>query len=201
MNVRRSKKAARSFFDTGKQFGAEHEPIGPLAGGSCFFKPVQHHKLAGGSPPNEGLIQTDERRRTVEKREREAVALAKAHVLTCGDFLMLQDLANHLSTNARFLSLALKEWETDHRIFSIEQDGCEYFPTYAFRSLGGASPIAGLTDVLAILCPMKSSWGMSFWFISPNGLLGGKRPQDVLTNEPNLVISAALDEACGVMHG
>jgi len=201
MNARRSKKVALRFFDTGVQFGAEHEPIEPPAGGSSLLKPVQHHELAECSPSNAALTQTDERRRTVEEREREIVTLAKAHILTCGDFLTVQDLANHLGTDVRLLSPALKAWEADHRIFSIEQDGCEYFPIYALPPQGGASPVAGLRDVLAILSPMKNSWGVSFWFVSPNGLLGGKRPKDLLANKPSLVISAALDEACGVMHG
>jgi hypothetical protein len=34
MNARRSKKVAHRFLDAASQFGAEHEPIGRLAGGS-----------------------------------------------------------------------------------------------------------------------------------------------------------------------
>lgn len=48
---------------------------------------------------------------------------------------------------------------------------------------------------------MKDGWGVSFWFISPNGWLGGKHPQDLLSTEPSLVVSAAHEEVTGVMHG
>ena len=70
-----------------------------------------------------------------------------------------------------------------------------------FPAEGGASPIPGLKDILSILYPMKNGWGVSFWFISPNALLGGKRPQDLLSTEVNRVILAARDEAVGVTHG
>ncbi|MBK5396636.1 hypothetical protein JFU47_07920 [Pseudomonas sp. TH39(2020)] len=164
-------------------------------------KPVQDHELAWCSPSEAALTRADEKRRTIEEREREMVALARAHILTCGDFLLVQDLANHLGIHVELLSPALKEWEADHRIFSIDHDGCRSFPVYAFPSQGGASPIPGLRDVLSVLCPMKDGWGVSFWFISPNGWLGGKRPQDLLSTDPSRVISAAHEEVGGVMHG
>ncbi len=36
-------------------------------------------------------------------------ALARAHILTCGDFLLVQDVANHLGIYVEFLSPALRE--------------------------------------------------------------------------------------------
>lgn len=42
---------------------------------------------------------------------------------------------------------------------------------------------------------------MAFWFLSANSFLGGKRPQDMLATQPDLVIDAARDEVQGVAHG
>lgn len=197
----RSKKVDHGSLDVALQFGAGHEPIGRLASRSSPFKPAQNHEPAGSSPSRGALTGTEEKRRTSEEREQEMFALAKAHILMCGDFLRLQDLAHHLSMPLEFLSSALKEWEADHRIFSIDHDGCRSFPVYAFRAQGEVSPIPALRDVLSILCPMKDGWGVSFWFISPSGLLGGKRPKDLLSTEPGVLISAAHEEAGGVTHG
>lgn len=163
--------------------------------------PLKRQELDGCPRPGTAPTAGEEKRRTNEEREEEMVALARAHILTCGDFLLVQDLANHLGIHIELLSPALMRWEAEHRIFSIDHDGCRSFPIYAFPSQGGASPIPGLRDVLSVLCPMKDGWGVSFWFISPNGWLGGKRPQDLLSTEPNRVISAAHEEASGVMHG
>lgn len=164
-------------------------------------KPMQDHEVVWYSPPEAALTRTDETHRTTDARERKMVELAKAHILSCGDFLLVQDLAKHLGIHAVLLSTALKEWEANHRIFSIEHDGFRLFPAYGFPSHGGGSPIPGLMDVLSILCPMKDGWGLSFWFISPNGFLGGERPRDLLSTDVNSVILAAHDEAVGVTHG
>lgn len=163
--------------------------------------PIQEHEVVWCSPTDAAPTRTDEKRRTIEERERKMVELAKAHILSCGDFLLVQDLANHLGIHAGILSTALKEWEANHRIFSIEHDGFRLFPAYGFPPHGGDSPIPGLMDVLSILCPMKDGWGLSFWFISPNGFLGGERPQDLLSIDVKNVILAAHDEAVGVTHG
>lgn len=164
-------------------------------------KPLKDHGIDVRPRPEPVPAGRDEKCRTIEEREEEMVALARAHILTCGDFLLVQDLANHLGIHVELLSPALKEWEANRRIFSIDHDGSRFFPVYAFPSQGGASPTPGLRDVLSVLCPMKDGWGVSFWFISPNGWLEGKRSQDLLSTEPSRVVSAAHEEASGVMHG
>jgi len=197
----RSKKVAHRFLNAASHFGADREPIGRLARGSSPHHAVLEHALAWRSPSDPAFARTDQKRRTIEEREREMFDLARAHILACGDFLNVQDLARCLGVHVELLSSAIKEWEADQRIFSIDHDGCRSFPVYAFPPQGGASPIPALRDVLSILRPMKDGWGVSFWFITPNGWLGGKRPQDLLSSEPSLVISAARDEAVGVAHG
>jgi hypothetical protein len=42
---------------------------------------------------------------------------------------------------------------------------------------------------------------MAYWFLSDNGFLGGKRPQDLLASAPERVIVAAMDEVEGIAHG
>ena len=134
-------------------------------------KPLKEHGIDVCPRPGAAPAGRNEKRRTIEEREDEMAALARAHILACGDFLLVQELANHLGIHVKLLSPALKECEADHRIFSIDHDGCRFFPVYAFPSKGGASPIPGLRDVLSVLRPMKDGWGVSFWFISPNGWL------------------------------
>ncbi|MCK1791115.1 hypothetical protein [Pseudomonas violetae] len=123
----RPKKAGHGFLDAAFHFGAEYELVGRLASGLSSPKTVQSHEPAGCSPSEGALTGTEEKRRTSEEREREMFALAKAHILTCGDFLPVQDLANHLGIHLQVLSPALKEWEADRRIFSINHDGCIFF--------------------------------------------------------------------------
>lgn len=164
-------------------------------------RPPKDHGLGVCPRPGAAPSGRTEKCRSIEEREEEMVSFARAHILECGDFLLVQGLANHLGIYVELLSPALMEWEADHRIFSINHDGYRSFPVYAFPSEGGASPIPCLRDVLSVLCPMKDGWGVAYWFISPNGWLGGQRPQDLLSTEPSRVVSAAHEEASGVMHG
>lgn len=181
--------------------GVTSEGLSRVESSGRSDKLVRDYEPALYSSSKAVLTPTDKKRRTIQERERKAVALARAHILTCGDFLLAEDLANHLDIQVELLRPALREWEEDLRIFSIDHDDLRFFPVYAFPSQGGVRPIPGLGEVLSILLSMKDGWGMSFWFISPNGFLGGKRPQDLLSTEPAHVISAAQDEAGGVTHG
>ncbi|MHC8350962.1 hypothetical protein ACYZT7_16890 [Pseudomonas sp. RT4P38] len=187
--------------DPDKDVKASANEVSRAESSALADNPLKGQELDACPRPGTAPAAREEKRRSNEEREGEMDALARAQILTCGDFLLVQDLAIHLGIDFELLSLALMRWETDHRIFSINHDGCRYFPVYAFPSQGGASPIPGLRDVISVLCPMKDGWGVSFWFISPNGWLGGKRPQDLLSTEPDRVISAAHEEASGVMHG
>lgn len=42
---------------------------------------------------------------------------------------------------------------------------------------------------------------MAFWFSSLCSLLGARRPQDVLTTDPGMVVAAAVDEIQAITHG
>jgi hypothetical protein len=42
---------------------------------------------------------------------------------------------------------------------------------------------------------------LAYWFASVNNSLGGKRPQDLLIDQPQRVVAAAKDQVAGVLHG
>ncbi|QAY90707.1 hypothetical protein [Pseudomonas sp. ACM7] len=137
----------------------------------------------------------------IQAVEREMLTRGKKYILGCGSFLSVHELAKRFDVQAELLAPALAEWVADHRIFEIEHDGCSLFPSYAFSGDAGISPQSGLREVIAILSQMKDGWAMSFWFISPNGLLGGRRPQGLLSIDPQAVALAARDEVKGFTQG
>ncbi|HBO1833575.1 TPA: hypothetical protein L4G11_001256 [Pseudomonas aeruginosa] len=92
-------------------------------------------------------------------------------------------------------------WLREGRIFSIHLDGGEYFPCYALDALADYRPLRVVSDVLAAFGTTKDSWGVAFWFASANSYLGGKRPQELLVTQPDLIVAAAYDELQGVAHG
>ncbi|WP_207262512.1 hypothetical protein [Pseudomonas sp. GW101-3H06] len=137
----------------------------------------------------------------IRDREQKMLTQAKDEILGGGDFLPVNRLAELFSIRIETLTPALIEWEGDNRIFSIEHEGCYLFPRYAFSTRSGLTPHPALKEVLSILSPTKSSWLVAFWFSSSNGMLGGKRPRDLISSDAVRVILAAQSEVDGVLHG
>lgn len=129
------------------------------------------------------------------------LAQAKSDILGCGDFLPVNRLAQHFNIRAETLTPALVKWEADSRIFSIEHEGCSLFPCYAFSTEPTLSPHPELKGILSILSPTKNGWSVAFWFFSPNGMLGGKRPRDLVSTDASRVSLAAQHEVDGITHG
>ncbi|RNF76779.1 DUF2384 domain-containing protein, partial [Pseudomonas putida] len=48
---------------------------------------------------------------------------------------------------------------------------------------------------------LQNSWSVAFWFYSPNGVLGGKRPRDLVSTDAFRVSLAAQHEVDGITHG
>ncbi|WP_431635283.1 hypothetical protein ACQVBX_15840 [Dyella sp. KULCS107] len=95
----------------------------------------------------------------------------------------------------------LAEWSRAGKIFAIRVQSQELFPSYGFDPSDGFMPLKHLANVIKVLSPRKNSWGIAIWFSAVNGVLGGKRPQDLIAERPSAVIAAARDEAQGVLHG
>lgn len=146
-------------------------------------------------------MDSDELRDQNRAREHQMLAQAKDEILHCGDFLPVSRLAQHLNTRVETLSPALFEWEAERRMFSIEHEGCSLFPCYVFSTHLGIRPHPEMKEILSVLTPTKDGWLMAFWFASSNGILGGKRPRDLICADATRVTVAAQHEADGILHG
>lgn len=139
--------------------------------------------------------------REVKVRLARNLSLAKAEVLASGHFLTPDSLASRLNQDASALTVLLAKAEAQLRIFSVEDGGQIFYPSYAFLTDGHGSLIPDLLDVLTVLHSERSGWDMAFWFRSPNTFLGGKRPEDVLGQNLHDLLFAAHEEVCSVTPG
>jgi hypothetical protein len=81
-------------------------------------------------------------------------------------------------------------WRSKGRIFSVDLHGRKLFPGFQFDA--SASPLPVVTEVLAALPREEmSSWEVALWWVAANEWLGGKRPVDLLTEDPSALPSAA----------
>jgi hypothetical protein len=86
-------------------------------------------------------------------------------------------------------------WKKAGDIFAVQHRGTEYFPAFQFRD---GLPHPTIKPVLAALPAQLSPWQVAFWFVSANGWLGGRAPQEVL-DDPASLIAAARQEALEVV--
>ena len=133
---------------------------------------------------------------------REAAMLARSRkaVLEGADWLTAAKLAELAGLSATNPSTQPNKWKRRRQIFAIHHNGVDYFPGYGLDPEADWRPRKAMKSVLEVFGDEKDGWGLAYWFLSANSLLGGKRPQDVLATRPEQVIAAASDEMEGVAH-
>lgn len=164
-----------------------------------------------------GLFQQHQSRATLERlaealvpptpapphiiKEAAMLIQARKAVLESGDWLNAAELAHLAQLSTANPSAQPNKWKKAGRIFAIHHNGVDYFPAWGLDKNEGFRPLKALGKVIEVFGGQKDGWGMAFWFLSANSFLGGKRPQDMLATQPDLVIDAARDEVQGVAHG
>jgi hypothetical protein len=104
------------------------------------------------------------------------------------------DLAGSRAANKAALA---HRWRQEGRIFSLPHRGAHYFPGFQFDEQG--QPIAAVAEVIRRLGERLSEWGLAMWLTASNGWLGGRRPVELLHEEPDAVVNAADQETAGLV--
>lgn len=136
-----------------------------------------------------------------ELKEATMLARARTAVIESGDWMTAAEIASAAGFSASNPSAQPNKWKRDGAIFAIRHNGIDYFPSYGLDPQSGYRPRKALAQVLDTFGDTKDAWGLSYWFMSANGFLGGQRPRDLLATDPERVIAAAADEREGVLHG
>ncbi len=83
---------------------------------------------------------------------------------------------------------AANRWKQRRKVFALQHEGQDHYPRYLldehFRPLPGAEKVL---EVLESFSPNR----LASWFEGRNGLLGGKRPRELLATDPERVVEAA----------
>ncbi|MET0962035.1 MAG: hypothetical protein ABWY05_04350 [Noviherbaspirillum sp.] len=122
---------------------------------------------------------------------------AKA-ILTGTTWLTTKEVGERATPNATnkyaFASRLLKQ----RRVFAIDVHGAMKFPDYAFDAFGQTIP--EMKEVLAVLADY-GPFRIASWFESTSSMLGGKRPREVISEQPKAVVEAARQHVQGPQHG
>jgi hypothetical protein len=136
-----------------------------------------------------------------ELKEAAMLARARTAVLDSGDWMTAAEIASVAGFSPSNPSAQPNKWKREGSLFAIRHNGIDYFPSYGLDPQSGYRPRKAMARVLAVFGNSKDGWGLSYWFMSANSFLGGKRPRDLIGSEPERVIAAAADEREGVLHG
>jgi hypothetical protein len=91
-------------------------------------------------------------------------------------------------SSARNPSALASRWKAEGRIFAVPSGRTDLFPAFQFDTFGQPRPV-----VAAVLGHLgrESDWARALWWTAPSGWLGGRRPIDVLDQDPEAVVEAA----------
>jgi hypothetical protein len=134
-------------------------------------------------------------------REAKMIAKAQEKVIASTQWVTASVIAQLAQFKSANTSSAASKWKTSCKIFSVNYLSEELYPIYTLDKSNGFRPLEGLKPIIELFRGRKDSWGMAYWFAGANGFLNGRRPQDVLEHEPELVLKAAEDELKGFTHG
>jgi len=126
---------------------------------------------------------------------------AREVVLKTGRWLTAAQVAALPGSSAGNPSTQPNKWIKNGQIFAVRHRDTDFFPGYALDPSTDYQPVEALAKVLTVFRGRKDDWAVAYWFASVNSFLAGKRPQDLLIMQPDLVIAAAEDEAAGMLHG
>lgn len=126
---------------------------------------------------------------------------ARSEILNSGNFVAAGDVARLAGYSASNPSAQPNRWKREGAIFAIHHNGVDYFPLFGLDPQANYRPYKALGEVIEIFQGTRDGWGLAFWFAGLNSFLDDRRPQDLLTTEPDLVTAAARDEMEGLRHG
>src|SRR5450631_931114 len=77
-------------------------------------------------------------------------------------------------------------WVKEKKVFAIEFQGQKWFPRFQFQD---GRPIPAVSQILKVFPEHAPGWELAYFFAAPNANISGRRPVDILKEEPSRVVS------------
>jgi hypothetical protein len=135
------------------------------------------------APDLESAVISEERLQQLRLRaDAQATFRKSVELLTSA---MVGELGGSAANNASALA---SRWKTEGRIFAVPSGRADLFPAFQFDAHGQPRPAV---KVVVRLLAEANDWGRALWWSAPSGWLGGRRPLEVLSEDPEAVVEAA----------
>jgi hypothetical protein len=107
--------------------------------------------------------------------------------------LTSSEVADAAQSRAANRASLANRWRDEGKVFAIRVGDQQLYPEFQFDDRW--RPRNALAGVLSYLSQGGlSDWQTALWFTSPSGWLGGRRPVDLLSDQPDAVTDAASRE-------
>jgi hypothetical protein len=121
---------------------------------------------------------------------------AEARAALLGEFGALRsaevaELAGSRAANRAALG---NRWRAEKRVIAVPVGDELLYPGFQFTPEGRPKPTVGAALAILRSEPGVSDWQAALWFVGANGWLGGRRPVDLLDDDPGAVEAAARRE-------
>lgn len=121
-------------------------------------------------------------------------AKARSELLEEFPALTSAEVADAASSRATNRASLANRWRDERKALAIRVGDQQLYPAFQFDEDG--RPLEAIAAALERLGDRQlSDWQIALWFTSPTGWLGGRRPVDLLRDEPEAVVQAAEREA------
>jgi hypothetical protein len=83
---------------------------------------------------------------------------------------------------------AIRRWAAQGNLLTVPVAGLDHYPGFAFGPDGRPRRVLGR---VATALSGRTGWALVAWLVSPQDVLGGARPVDLLDSDPEAVVAAA----------
>jgi hypothetical protein len=125
--------------------------------------------------------------RTLDIRRAQQEAKALEAVLENSEWLTAEEIGERGGFSRSNLAAPAHRWKQEGKIFAVPHCGQDRFPRYGLDE--SFRPLPALEQVLKLLGSI-SPWRVAIWFESTNSWLDGRRPRQMLGNNPGKVLRA-----------
>lgn len=121
-------------------------------------------------------------------------AVARSALLEEFGALRSHEVAELAGSRAANRAALANRWRAEGKVDAVAVGDELLYPGFQFTPEGRPRPVVGAALRLLRSDPHTTDWQAALWFTTPTGWLAGRRPVDLLDEDPDAVVEAAQRE-------
>jgi hypothetical protein len=97
-------------------------------------------------------------------------------------------IAEESTSLAKNQPATASRWAKEKKIFAIEFQGQKWFPRFQFKD---GRPIPAVSQVIRVFPEHATGWELAYFLTAPNAYIAGRKPFELLKEDPSRVVSLA----------